>query len=98
MFFLARSTFCIGLVAFLLPGSEERGPWQGLAETATAAAMHRLQAACGGDVAGCAEAGSAKLLLAGRIPADPSTMKRKSTSTLLPSDFVPAWRGPVPRS
>lgn len=97
MFFLARSAFCIGLVAYLLPASEGAPSWQGLAEGAEMAATNRLETLCGASPAGCAEVEAAKLLLMDRIGTPRSASGSRSISTLAGSDFVPTWSNPAPR-
>ena len=100
MFFLARSVFCIGLVAYLLPASQDPASRSGLADTARSLAVGPLQALCTTNASSCeaAGAGVAELLLSGGLLAAPEPSKARSFDTLQAADFVPAWRGPAPRS
>lgn len=100
MFFLARSVFCIGLVAYLLPASQDPASWPGLADTAQSIAVSPLRALCTTNASSCeaAGAGVAKLLLSGSLAHVPKPSKARSLDTLQAADVVPAWRGPAPRS
>ncbi len=96
MFFLARSVFCIGLVAFMLPASQRPDDWRALADTARVAATEHLASLCSETPSSCIEANVAKLVLSGAIGGGPSSVAaRKSVSTLQPMDLVPTWRGPL---
>lgn len=94
MFFLIRSALCIGLVAYMLPATESEDTMRGLANKARSVATDPFDALC----SGCAEAQVAKFVLSGSLVKLSSEPRQRSVSTLLPSDLVPAWMGPVRRS
>lgn len=103
MFFLVRSAFCIGAVAFMLPGPNG-GPELRDMVAAGRSASTELTRRC----AQSRECVTAGFKLAGWAAAQPSIARatsgtgkasadtiRPSTDTLRPEDRLVPWRGPA---